>query len=387
MKPVASRFFYGRVRTYFQCQENVISSDQIIDMGVCLPSTDDLSFSPIRFQVFNSNLVTLDLETILPSLLLSSRGPVRSGHAVLSDAYLVGKEAYILYQDRLVLDSCQGRLEYPLYRGDVRSLLLRKLTLPDYSAITAFSLVNSLSTNYFHFLIETLPCVQHVMHSMKAASISLDNSQAVCFVPHQRPRFVDAWLSMALGDNIQRVDWCFKKIRVQNLIVPTLPYRIISPDSNPIRGVQRYLASSLNFVRNLGFQYCKSLESIHSPRKIFISRKGTSRVIVNESECDEILGRYGYTKIYLEDLSIPNQVALFRCASHLVAIHGAGLSNLVFANECNLVELYPEGRDPRLLHYYCQLSTLNSIRHTVMLCKADSNWNINVNILSLQRLL
>lgn len=387
MRSVVSELFYGRVRSYFQCKENVFTSDQIIDRGVCSPSRDDLNFAPVKFQILNSNLITLDLATQLPAHLLSARGLVRSGHAVLEDAYLIGKDAYAVYRDRLVLDSCQGRLEYPLYRGDVRSLLLRNICRSDHSVNLAISLVNGLAKNYFHFLIETLPCIQHVNLANEAASRCVINSPLVCFVPNGRPRFVDDWLTLTLGDSIQLVEWRFKKIQVNNLIVPTLPYRILSPDPNPIRGVQRYLASSLIFVRNLGFLYCKSVESVHLPRKIFISRKGSSRVIVNEVECDAILIRHGYTKVYLEDLAIPSQVALFRYVTHLVAIHGAGLSNLVFANDCKLIELYPVGRDPQLLHYYCQLSTLNSISHTVMLCKADKHWNIHVDILSLQRLL
>ncbi|MDG1486875.1 MAG: glycosyltransferase family 61 protein, partial [SAR324 cluster bacterium] len=36
-------------------------------------------------------------------------------------------------------------------------------------------------------------------------------------------------------------------------------------------------------------------------------------------------------KIYLEQLSIREQVQLFRSASHVIAAHGAGLTNVIFA--------------------------------------------------------
>lgn len=387
MRSIGSDLLYGRVRSYFQRSENVFSSDQILDRGVSFPSKDNLAFSPTQFQILNSDLAKLDLASQLPALLLSARGSASSGYAVLPSACLVGKEAYAIYENRLVLDSCQGRLEYPLYRGDVRSLLLRNVYTCDLTIDLAFSLVNNLSTNYFHFLIETLPCIQHVTAVIEASSCLSRNSRLACFVPQRRPRFIDDWLRIAFGDNIRLVEWCFKKVNINNLIVPTLPYRILSLELNPIRGVQRYLESNLKFVRNLALTWFDNIERSHLPRKIFISRKSASRVIVNEGECEIVLSRHGYTKVYLEDLTIANQVALFRGASHLVAIHGAGLANLVFANECKLIELYPENRDPQLLHYYCQLSMIISVSHTVLLCKADKYSNIKVDLQCLQSLL
>ena len=46
---------------------------------------------------------------------------------------------------------------------------------------------------------------------------------------------------------------------------------------------------------------------------------------------DQNLARYGFEKVRLDDLSMEEQVDLFRHATHIAAAHGAGLSNIVFA--------------------------------------------------------
>jgi capsular polysaccharide biosynthesis protein len=77
------------------------------------------------------------------------------------------------------------------------------------------------------------------------------------------------------------------------------------------------------------------------PRRIYIARRGHKRVLVNEDEVIEALGRYGFVPVQLEDLSLAAQIALFRDAEGIVAPHGAGLTNLLFAPDtCSVLELH-----------------------------------------------
>jgi capsular polysaccharide biosynthesis protein len=76
--------------------------------------------------------------------------------------------------------------------------------------------------------------------------------------------------------------------------------------------------------------------------RLFISRKrGHSRCIANESEIESLLHRTGFKTVHLEDHSFAEQVGLFASASIIVAIHGSGLSNLVFAGlGAKVIELF-----------------------------------------------
>ena len=82
-------------------------------------------------------------------------------------------------------------------------------------------------------------------------------------------------------------------------------------------------------------------------KKIFILRKSASdtdrRFIINETEVKELLTSYGFVFVYLEDLTFDQQVALFSESSHVIAVHGSGLTNLMFTQECNVLELFSSG--------------------------------------------
>lgn len=76
-------------------------------------------------------------------------------------------------------------------------------------------------------------------------------------------------------------------------------------------------------------------------RRLYIDRRGASnRVLANEGEVIAALARFGVEAVALEGLGLAEQAALFADAELVVAPHGAGLVNLVFApRDCRIVEL------------------------------------------------
>lgn len=88
-------------------------------------------------------------------------------------------------------------------------------------------------------------------------------------------------------------------------------------------------------LRNLG-------KSVNSPsRRIFVSRRDApSRHMTNEDEAIDALSHYGIERVELSGLGFADQVALFAECELVVAPHGAGLTNLIFAPAtCRVVEL------------------------------------------------
>ena len=77
------------------------------------------------------------------------------------------------------------------------------------------------------------------------------------------------------------------------------------------------------------------------PKRIYIDRRGAlARRLVNESELVEQLERMGIVAVALEQLTLGEQIELFRSAELIVAPHGAGLTNCIFASPgCRVVEL------------------------------------------------
>lgn len=78
--------------------------------------------------------------------------------------------------------------------------------------------------------------------------------------------------------------------------------------------------------------------------RIYISRKmAVRRHLSNEEEFLPLLKKHKFRKVYLEHMSILEQVELFRKVSHVIAAHGAGLTNVLFApSEIKILEIRPE---------------------------------------------
>ncbi len=86
------------------------------------------------------------------------------------------------------------------------------------------------------------------------------------------------------------------------------------------------------------------------PRRIYIDRRAGDRApnahrcLVNDDEVVAGLARLGFVPVRLETLPFAAQAALFAGADFIVAPHGAGLANLVYARPGTmLVELHMDG--------------------------------------------
>lgn len=79
-----------------------------------------------------------------------------------------------------------------------------------------------------------------------------------------------------------------------------------------------------------------------TPEKVYISRsKGNTRRILNEAVFVEKIAALGYKTYYCEDHSVATTAAVIRNATHIIAPHGAGLANIIFATPgTQVIELF-----------------------------------------------
>ena len=75
--------------------------------------------------------------------------------------------------------------------------------------------------------------------------------------------------------------------------------------------------------------------------RLYIDRRASiNRRLENEAQVIEALAPLGFTAVKLEAMPLAEQIGLFRDAVLIVAPHGAGLTNLVYARPgCQLIEL------------------------------------------------
>lgn len=80
-------------------------------------------------------------------------------------------------------------------------------------------------------------------------------------------------------------------------------------------------------------------------RRIYCSRALTRyRHVTNEAEMEELLSRHGFESVCPETLSVKEQIETFAAAEAVFALHGSGLTNILFSRPGTLViELQAEG--------------------------------------------
>ena len=119
---------------------------------------------------------------------------------------------------------------------------------------------------------------------------------------------------------------------VEKLIIPDMKV----PDWNvdKIKKIQ-------SFVENL-YPLLPSHKSKLN-KKIYVSRKlAIKRHLANEEDFLGLLNEHEFHKVYLEQMSIREQVELFLSSSHVIAAHGAGLTNVIFAPaDVKILEIRP----------------------------------------------
>ncbi|MBX2917503.1 MAG: glycosyltransferase family 61 protein [Cyclobacteriaceae bacterium] len=94
-------------------------------------------------------------------------------------------------------------------------------------------------------------------------------------------------------------------------------------------------------------RYLEELAAIMKPtngsqnRILLVRKKSSLRFIENEDEIVEILERYGFFKTDTSGMTLQQQVEVFSNAAHVVAVHGAGITNIIFKKgELKLLELF-----------------------------------------------
>jgi len=109
-------------------------------------------------------------------------------------------------------------------------------------------------------------------------------------------------------------------------------------------------------------------------RKIFLTRHKTRlRFIENGDEIEVICRNHGYAIVDADTLSPQQQVEVFSSVSHLVGIHGAGLTNMIFCPPgCRVLELFPPPDLGYLPYHYILLAKIRDFRYHALIGEASA---------------
>jgi len=205
--------------------------------------------------------------------------------------------------------------------------------------------------NFYHWMIDCLPRLIALAESPWAASGPID--LLCCQPPRAHEQF---FLDRFPADT-------FRIRRIE----PGVVYRVETLLFTPLKGRRfagylphRYPNAIRKMVLSPGSRTSESQMSelrtqkksgpAPAPRLYISRRRAQYRHVSNEDDLMRLLAEYGFERVELEALTIPEQAALFADADAVVAPHGAGLANLVYAREAQVLELFP---NPVVTpHYY-----------------------------------
>ncbi|QHS18266.1 glycosyltransferase family 61 protein [haloarchaeon 3A1-DGR] len=218
---------------------------------------------------------------------------------------------------------------------------------------TVAPLIPRYPTNYYHWMVETVPKIRYLREFERRTE-----TDVTVLVSSNAPPFVEETLTLLGWPDDRILQATDPMYEVRNLILPSYPERT-KTDFDWLRG--EILDSVLDEENNADDD---------NTNKVYVSRaNAVSRRVVNEDAVMDVLSEYGFERYLLEERSLAENAQLLSNADVVVGPHGAGLTDIVFAESCTLVELF----GTRLNRAYENLSETLGVDYEPIYCQADSS--------------
>lgn len=220
------------------------------------------------------------------------------------------------------------------------------------------------SGGYFHWMCDVLPRI-----------LAIDNQLHNCILllPQRfSSTFIIETLKIFNLKGIQRIP-NKSIVNIKTLLLPTH----IAPTGN-------YNPAIMFNLRDRLINYYNR-KDISFGDKIYISRKKAEyRYIINESEVENVIKKYGFKTIYFEDYTIMEQISIMRNTKYFVGIIGANLTNMMFMKEGGKVFLFNKNNNAADNCYF-NLANVYNLHYYYQFCSYEDTrpgayWNLYVDI-------
>lgn len=280
-------------------------------------------------------------------------------YAEIPEAAIISKGIVINKSNEVVIENCIFQKEYLNELCSNHFVFFKKL-LPTTNYKNILPLLNRLDNNYYHWTMETLSRVllvydqpwfkdYKVMIKRDGSKFMKESLQFLFQLPEEQ---------IVTKTIIQKI------ITVKTLVV-SFPH--IRNQQSQLTNV--YYPHIIQKLNRLAHQRLleRGMDFQNTPKNILISRKNAvERRIVNEDEIINKLKQHHFTTVCLEKLSFEEQVRLFYGAEKIIALHGAGITNIIYGKNPVLIELFPKERNIRDAFYFTQITAALKFKHRVI---------------------
>jgi hypothetical protein len=249
----------------------------------------------------------------------------------LDAACLIGKFASPVTPDGSLIMSAfrdeprmLGLEKHPELELWLSSRSKRMSDLPDLEHV--WPMVNRLQSNYFHWLVEWCGRLE-LIEEYEAST----GQKTKLLIPQNGPKYIRQSLEL-LGHGTESViEWAENSgpRKVSELILPSFRGTTVSPSP-----------AAMHWLRKK-FMVATGAACGDAYRKLYISRpRGAWRSVINDDEVCDALVKDGFEIVQPQNLSLADQVRMFSSAALIVALHGSGLTNILFAPRASMLELF-----------------------------------------------
>lgn len=307
--------------------------------------------------------------------------PERPFVCEIEDCYLLGQNGVCMSSDNRIITETVDEISF-LHLGSPFQIF-KKLVKPsmkstdDYWAKRIFPLISP-DSSYYHWITEYLPKLRRLEYYEKQTGCK----PTIIIEPDPREFVRDTLALAGYGGNRYR-EWDGHEKQVRYLVVPSnRPHAF--DYQNPSLSNYNPSHSDFNWLRDRMRKNIDSgMASGSESTKLYISRQMASaergRKVVNYRQVIGELHDRGFRSYILEDIPFRKQVKLFAEADVIMGPHGAGLSNMVFADDPLIIEMFPN--DTLRPHFYFLSSTMDFEYEGIVTEAHDGNLVVDIGSL------
>ena len=187
------------------------------------------------------------------------------------------------------------------------------------------------SNSFYHWLIEDLPLTINLLELYPDSPV---------LIAADHPPYVAEFLNMIGRQAIKLNDAAM----VESILMVSKGKDCGWPHFEDLKVLKNYLPFTENF------------QPVISSKRIYISRKNSSRSPSNESEIERLFESYGFEILILEKMSLAEQIQAISSSTLIAGIHGAGLTNAVWLSKgSRVLDIVNENYWTECFHRLCSL--------------------------------
>lgn len=251
-----------------------------------------------------------------------------SSHVILTDSIIMERLPHV------PVEQCNYATGF-IKAHDIRNAIY-KVENPLIEVESAFFLGGNGAWNYYHWSIEILPKLKYFL----SCKLIPENLKIVVPSYAKNIKSFAILIEVMLNNKYELIYLSRVQVAsVKNLYMITTPSNVVF---NSVKGVGvkddfTYLDKvSIDFVREKiincqqYLHFIKNNKNKAVNKKIFLARKKLSARFYNQDDVIKTVVKYGFSPVFLEELSFFEQVYLFQNVDYLIGASGAAWTNLIY---------------------------------------------------------